>query len=46
LNVMNKVLASLIKDKKGFGPHITHKVRAAIFKKDSRYEPYICKKYM
>lgn len=46
MKVMNKVLASLIKDKKGFGPHITHKVRSAIYKKDSRYESYICKKYI
>jgi len=40
------VLKDLEKEGKDPGPWVTHKLRAAMFKRDSRYQPYIAKKYM
>lgn len=46
LKAVNTVLAACQKADKDPGPWVTHKVRAALYKRDKRFHPYISKFYM
>lgn len=46
LEALLAVLKDLEKEGKDPGPWVTHKLRAAMFKRDQRYQPYIARKYM
>lgn len=46
LKAMSLCLAKFEEQKKDPGPWLTHKVRMAVYRRSSRYEPYISSKYL
>lgn len=46
LKAVNEVLQQLKKADKDPGPWVTHKVRSAVWTRDTKYQKYIAKKYM